>query len=443
MITIASIREIKSTEYDEVWAIVRNLKNGNYNVVSELAPSQSLYSWFYQTKQAGNWNQEMFDTIYVPRFIDEFTKAGKDRLKELRALDKAGKNIALFCYCTDEKMCHRSIIAGILQGMGCNVNIENDYSFYYKMFLQKHGKVRKNTMSLANKYRPTKFEDVCTQEVCTTILNNQIANNSYSHALLFAGSAGSGKTTCARIFANKIDGEIIELDCASHNGVADIKEIVENARVKPLLHEYKVIILDECHTLTPQAWASMLIVLEENLPNSIFVFCTTDTQKIPDTIISRVTRFNFLPIIESDMIKRVQYICKTENIDISDESIEIIAKSAKGNLRQALTNLDKCISYGNLSPDAVRKVLNIVVIDLLKELRTACMDKNTNKIIELIEGIYNNGYELHQFVRQFLDFCVYDVTKTDMKLIETLLTILQDIRYDDSPKNIIIARLIV
>lgn len=295
-------------------------------------------------------------------------------------------------------------------------------------------------MTLANKYRPTEFSQVTDQEVCTTVLDKQIKNNTYSHAVLFAGNAGCGKTTCARIFANKIDGEIIELDCASHNGVAEIKDIVEKARTKPLLHEYKVVILDECHTLTSQAWSSLLITLEENLPNTIFIFCTTDTQKIPNTIMSRVQRFNFLPITDTGMINRLNEICYKEKLDISIEAITYIAKSAKGNLRQALTNLDKCILYGNLTVENICKVLNIVSNTLMDDLYNAFENKNTNEIINIIESVYNNGYELHQFTRQFLD---YSVTKTNMNLVERLLTILQDIRYDDSPKNIIIARLII
>ena len=292
---------------------------------------------------------------------------------------------------------------------------------------------------LANKYRPKEFEDVISQEVNTKILTNQINNNTFSHVMLFAGASGSGKTTCARIFANKIDGEIIELDCASHNGVSDIKEIVENARVKPLLHKYKVIILDECQALSQAAWSSLLTVLEEEL-NSIFVFCTTDPQKIPNTILSRAQRLNFIPISNSDMLIRLKAISEKESISITEEALKYIVISAKGNLRQALTNFDKCIIYGTLDKDSICKVLNIVSKDVMNDLYEAFNTKNTKDIITIINNIYNNGYELHQFTRQFLDYCV---TKSNMDLIERLLTILQDIRYDESPKNLIIARLII
>lgn len=295
-------------------------------------------------------------------------------------------------------------------------------------------------MTLANKHRPTEFSDVVDQEVICKILNKQIENNSYSHAILFAGPAGSGKTTSARIFANKIDGEIIELDCASHNGVADIKDIIENAKIKSLIKTYKVFILDECHTLTSQAWSSMLITLEENLPNSIFIFCTTDTQKIPNTIISRVQRFNFLPITNKTMLARLETICEKENINIETEALKYIVRSAHGNLRQALTNLDKCILYDDLSIESVCKVLNIVSKDVMQDLYNAYSNKNKTEIINIITNLYNNGYELHLFIRQFLDF---SIRKDNLQLVDCLLTIIQDIRYDDMPKNIIIARLIV
>lgn len=295
--------------------------------------------------------------------------------------------------------------------------------------------------SLANFYRPTEFSQVCGQDVNIKVLNKQVNTNTYNHPFLFVGNAGCGKTTCARILANKINGEIIELDCASHNGVADIKEIIDRASVKPLLHDYKVIILDECHTLSSQAWSSLLITLEENIPTAIFIFCTTDPQKIPSTILSRVQRFNFLPITNEDMLERLKYICKEESISITDIALTYIIKSAKGNLRQALTNLDKCLLYEDLSAESICKVLNIVSDNILDDVYTAFENKDIKLITKLIQDTYNNGYELHQFTRQLLDYCIEK--KTNLELVERLLTILQDIRYDDNPKNIIIARLII
>ena len=291
---------------------------------------------------------------------------------------------------------------------------------------------------LANKYRPTSFDDVLGQDVTVKILQNQIKDNNYSHAMLFTGNAGCGKTTCARIFANMIDGEIHELDCASHNGIADIKEIINKARVKSLIHEYKVFILDECHTLSSAAWPALLITLEENLPNSIFILCTTDSQKVPNTIISRVQRFNFMPIGDNLISQRLTDVCNKENLSIEDGAISVIAKSANGSLRQSLTNLDKCVFYGDLTEDNVRKVLNIVSYDIFEKLDDAIENKKADIIINLVNEVYNNGYELHQFVKQYLD---YASTK-NFKVAKILVNLLNEIRYDESPKVIIIARFI-
>lgn len=293
---------------------------------------------------------------------------------------------------------------------------------------------------LANKYRPQQFSDVVGQDVCIKILEKQIQTNTYSNALLFSGNAGCGKTTCAKIFANKINGELYEIDCASHNGVADVKEILENARLKPLVMDYKVFILDEAQTLSQQAWSSMLITLEEKIPTSIFIFCTTDPQKIPNTIMSRVQRFNFLPIVDAEMLDRLHTICANEQIQISDEALSYIIKSANGNLRQALTNLDKCLLYEDLSKDGVCHALNIVSYNLLGDICQAYKINDTEHLIKLVELVYNNGYELSSFVKQLLDYCLSK--DRNISLIQCLLTILQDIRYDDCPKNLIIAHLI-
>lgn len=146
MIRITSINNAKFEDYDEVWAIVRNPKNldDRYVKVPELSPSSSLYHWYWKVHTHGKFDEETFNKIYVPRFINEMTEEGKQRLKQIRALDAEGKKIALICFCPDEKICHRSIIAGILQGLKVNVilDTDNDYSNYFQLFMKKHGKKR-------------------------------------------------------------------------------------------------------------------------------------------------------------------------------------------------------------------------------------------------------------------------------------------------------------
>ena len=294
--------------------------------------------------------------------------------------------------------------------------------------------------TLANKYRPTTFDEVIGQPITTKILSTQIANKSYNHAILFVGNAGCGKTTCAKIFASQINGEVFTLDCASYNGVADIRQIIENAKTPSLIYDYKVFILDECHTLSSAAWPALLITLEENIPHSIFIFCTTRMDKIPDTIISRVQRFNIVPISENIIEDRLKFVCKEENINISDEAIKIISKSAKGGMRQALTNLEKCVIYNDLSIQGISEVLNIISDDIFKQLYNSIKSKDMNRIIDTIESIYNAGYELHLVIRQFLDYLLEN--KLDVSIVDTTLTVLQDIKFDNNPKNLIIARYI-
>ena len=274
--------------------------------------------------------------------------------------------------------------------------------------------------------------------------SKQINNKTYSHAMLFVGQAGSGKTSTSKIVASMIDGEFLEYDCASHNGVADIKEIINNARIPSLIHEYKTIVLDEAHTLSPQAWSSLLITLEETLPKTIFIFCTTDIQKIPETILSRVQKFTFVPFTRPVIVNRLKYVCEQENIEIQDDALNCIAKMARGNMRQALTNLDKCLLFGDLSLEGVQKVLNVISDNVYKELYEAIYNNGNapdrKAVAHVVNNIYLGGYELHFAIRQFLDYLL--ATNADLKVIDTTLNLIQEIRYDTSPRTLIIARYI-
>ena len=171
--------------------------------------------------------------------------------------------------------------------------------------------------SLAIKYRPQTFEDVTEQANIVSILKHQLSTNTVKNAYLFCGGAGTGKTTCARIFAKDINngvGSPIELDAASNNSVEDIREIITRAKTASIESEYKVFILDEVHMLSNSAWNAMLKLLEEPPIKSIFIMCTTDPQKIPKTILSRVQRYNFQRISIGGIVKRLRYIIEQENL---------------------------------------------------------------------------------------------------------------------------------
>lgn len=172
---------------------------------------------------------------------------------------------------------------------------------------------------LAVKYRPTSFNDMTEQSAIKDILENQIKTKTFQHGYLFTGPAGTGKTTSARIFANMINngkGNPIEVDAASNSGVDNVRQIIEDAKRKPLDAEYKIFIIDECHSLSNGAWQALLKTLEETPKFTIFIFCTTNPEKIPPTILSRVQRFQFNKISNDGIYQRLKYIIEAENEDI-------------------------------------------------------------------------------------------------------------------------------
>lgn len=177
------------------------------------------------------------------------------------------------------------------------------------------------SVSLAVKYRPKIWSDVCEQNATLAILQQQLIANDIKNSYLFCGPAGCGKTTCARIFANEINkgnGAPIELDAASNNSVDDVREIIQQAKTTSLDSEYKVFIMDEVHALSNQAWQAMLKVLEEPPAKSIFIMCTTDPQKIPKTILSRVQRYDFQRISTNAILDRLKKIIDFENEELKN-----------------------------------------------------------------------------------------------------------------------------
>lgn len=268
--------------------------------------------------------------------------------------------------------------------------------------------------SLAVKYRPTSFNDMTEQSAIKDILENQIKTKTFQHGYLFTGPAGTGKTTSARIFANMINdgkGNPIEVDAASNSGVDNIRQIIEDAKRKPLDAEYKIFIVDECHSLSNGAWQALLKTLEEPPKFTIFIFCTTDPQKVPATILSRVQRYNFQKISNEGIVERLNMILETESkesdipISWSTDAVEYISKVSSGGMRDAITLMDKCLSLSNnLSLKYVLQAIGGENYDTFILFLTALQNKEKGTAITTIENVYNAGKDVKQFLRDFAKF---------------------------------------
>lgn len=272
--------------------------------------------------------------------------------------------------------------------------------------------------ALATKYRPHKFSDVTEQGAVKVILQQQIDSGEIQHAYLFTGGAGTGKTTIARIFANEINkgqGNPMELDAASNNSVDDIRNIIQQAKVQSMDSEYRVFILDEVHALSGNAWQALLKILEEPPMKSIFIMCTTNPEKIPRTILSRVQRFDFKRISQQGIVERLYHICKTENISCIDvDAIQYIAKIADGGMRDAITLLDKCLAYStDLTLENVIQALGTVDYEVFFKLSDAILNKNSSEVIKVIESVHADGKDLKQFIKDYMSFLL-DINKYDI-----------------------------
>jgi len=270
-------------------------------------------------------------------------------------------------------------------------------------------------IALYNLYRPKVFEDVCEQEAIITILKNQLETKTTKNVYLFTGPAGCGKTTTARILAKAVNGYVgspIEIDAASNNGVDSVRDIIQRASQQALDSEYKVFILDECHLITGAGWGAFLKLLEEPPRKTIFIFCTTDPQKIPTTILSRVQRFDFKRLSFNKIVERLTYILTQEGISSYEkEAVEYIAKLSEGGMRTAISYMDTCLSLNeNLTLSNVLKTIGSVDYETLFELTDAIIDKKDQHIIDIIEKLHNNGSDLKLFVKDFMWFLL-DVVK--------------------------------
>lgn len=271
--------------------------------------------------------------------------------------------------------------------------------------------------ALYRKYRPKTFNDVCGQEIVVTTLKNSIQNNKLSHAYLFIGPRGTGKTSIAKIFAKTINCEniedgcscekcdicklsnnnenvdIIELDAASNNGVDQVREIKNRINLMPTFSKYKIYIIDEVHMLTTEAFNALLKTLEEPPKHVIFVLATTDVQKVPLTIISRCQCFEFKPIPKQLMGNRIKKICENEKIKIEDEALDEICHDSNGCLRDAISLLDQLNAFtnSNITFDSVFKLNGRINKDDIKNIFEYINNNDLNSLFNLSDNFENEG----------------------------------------------------
>lgn len=284
-------------------------------------------------------------------------------------------------------------------------------------------------MALYRKWRPDEFEEVKGQEHVVTTLKNQITHDRVGHAYLFCGTRGTGKTTVAKLFAKAVNCEhpledgspcnecaackaisdgsslnVIEIDAASNNGVDNIRDIREEVQYSPAEGKYKVYIIDEVHMLSIGAFNALLKTLEEPPSYVIFILATTESHKIPITILSRCQRYDFRRISLDTIYDRLVELLKREGIEAEEKAVRYVAKAADGSMRDALSLLDQCIAFylgQTLTYEKVLEVLGAVDVEVFNQLMCYVASNDTMKALGIIDEIVWQGRELSQFVTDF------------------------------------------
>ena len=280
-------------------------------------------------------------------------------------------------------------------------------------------------------WRSQRFDDIVGQKAVTQTLKNAIVSHKTSHAYLFTGRRGTGKTSAAKIFAKAIncpnskDGEpcnqcemcqsitagtqedVIEIDAASNNGVEEIRFIRDRANYAPTKAAYKIYIIDEVHMLSTGAFNALLKTLEEPKENVIFILATTEPHKIPATIISRTQRFDFKRITAADIIEHLKFILDQSNIMYEEPALGVIARAAEGGMRDALSIMDQAISFsdGTVTLDDAMQVTGSLTNEMMDEYLSACVNKDVPKALEALTNILAAGKESRRFLEDLLQYC--------------------------------------
>jgi DNA polymerase-3 subunit gamma/tau len=281
---------------------------------------------------------------------------------------------------------------------------------------------------IARKYRPQLFEEIVGQESTARTLRNAIQQKRIAHAYLFAGVRGVGKTTTARILAkalncqegptvtpcNQCDScreiaagnalDVLEIDAASNRGIDEIRELRENVKYQPARDRYKVFIIDEVHMLTTEAFNALLKTLEEPPEHAVFILATTELHKVPSTILSRCQHFNFRAIDRQAILGKLREIAASENVEISENSLNDIVVASEGSMRDAQSILDQVISFCGkvVGETEVREMLGVVPHQILIEFTRAFSAGDSREVLLLVDHLFQSGRNLQQFVRDLL-----------------------------------------
>lgn len=281
-------------------------------------------------------------------------------------------------------------------------------------------------LALYRKYRPRTFDDVISQEHITTTLKNQLKNGQSSHAYLFTGSRGTGKTTCAKILAKALnctdlkDGnpclecdscksidedysDITEIDAASNNGVDDVRDLKEESFYAPMSGKYKVYIIDEVHMLSIQAFNALLKLIEEPPAHVVFILATTEVHKVPATILSRCQRFEFRRIDINDSKKRLMHVAELEGKTLTDDAAFLISKTSEGGMRDALSLLDQCFSVSdNVDAETVRQCAGISGSDYLFRIADLINDKNSAELMKVLDELIDKSKDVTRLCEELI-----------------------------------------
>lgn len=309
-------------------------------------------------------------------------------------------------------------------------------------------------MAFYRKHRPQKFKEIVGQKHIKRVLTNALISNNITHAYLFSGPRGVGKTTMARLMAkslncqNRKKGEyepcdncssceeikndksldVIEIDAASNRGIDEIRELKERIKFLPSKSTYKIFIIDEVHMLTKEAFNALLKTLEEPPKHVIIIMATTELHKIPDTILSRVQQFDFRKASLEETIESLQDICQRESLKTDKNTLNLIARYSEGSFRDALSLLDQIASTGekNISLSAVQDALGLPPQDIIEKFINYLKDKNGKQAIDLVNEVYESGYNLDQFIDANIETLRQEIIKNQNYSLLSIINILLD-----------------